>query len=191
MSRIAIFCALFVGLFAASAFTETSAAPSDDSEVVEPAPVVVQGSNAALMPRKDESGKIIGTPSKIASLPGPMWRAEVELTEGCDWVASNNFQQVRAALHNVVGQQLNTVQAHQPKQRVVSLLKFGLAVFQFHRGKFALQDLYKKVTASTSWFQEARINAFGLFLHQVQHGLDHPRVGKEFSVVCDSLFGSH
>ena len=64
MSRIATFCALFVGLFAASAFTETSAAPSDDAEVVEPAPVVVQGSNAALMPRKDESGKIIGTPPR-------------------------------------------------------------------------------------------------------------------------------
>jgi hypothetical protein len=103
MSRIATFCALFVGLFAASAFTEISAAPPDDTEVVEPAPVVVQGSNAALMPRKDESGKIIGTPSKIASLPGPMWRAEVELPEGCDWVASNSAEQVDIILPGVTG----------------------------------------------------------------------------------------
>jgi len=36
---------------------------------------------------------------------------------------------------------------------------------------------------------QARVDALGLGLYQVQHRLDHPRWGEDFAVVGHALFG--
>ena len=104
-------------------------------------------------------------------------------------ILGEDFQQVRAALGDVVRQQLDAVDAHQREQRVVPPLEVGLAVLEFHGGQLAPQDLHEEVAAPARRLQKARVNALGLVLHQVEHGLDHPRRGEDLPVVGDALFG--
>jgi hypothetical protein len=66
--------------------------------------------------------------------------------------------------------------------------KIRLGVFGFNSGQLALQNLYEKVAAATGRFKKPRVNALCLFLDEVEHGLDHPGGGENFTVVCDSLF---
>ena len=106
-------------------------------------------------------------------------------------ILGEDLQQVRAALGNVVRQQLDAVEAHQREQRIVPPLEVGLAVFEFHGGELAPQDLHEEVAAPARRLQEAGVNALGLVLHQVEHRLDHPRGGEDLPVVGDALFGLH
>jgi hypothetical protein len=99
------------------------------------------------------------------------------------------FEQVCAALGDVVRQQFDAVNAHQREQRVVLPLKIGLAVFEFHGSELAPQDLREEIAIAARRFQKARVNALGLALHEVEHGLDHPRGGENLPVVGDALFG--
>jgi len=70
-------------------------------------------------------------------------------------------------------------------------LEIGFAVFEFHSGEFAPEDLDKEVAVAARRFQKARVNALGFALHEVEHGLDHPRGGENLPVVGDALFGLH
>ncbi len=117
-----------------------------------------------------------GSPDQIGSL--------IEIQ-----VAGKDVVQVGAAFGDVVRQQLDAVDTHQRQQRIVPSLEFGLAVFQLHGGKFALKHLHQEVAAATGGLQEACIDAVGLFLHEVEHGLDHPRGREDFSVIGNALFG--
>jgi hypothetical protein len=47
--------------------------------------------------------------------------------------------------------------------------------------------LHDEVATSARRFQKAGVNALGLFLHQVQHSLDHPYGRKHLAVVGDTL----
>jgi hypothetical protein len=79
--------------------------------------------------------------------------------QGVCWIEiqilSENLQQVRAALGDVVRQQLNAVNAHQSKQRVVPPLEIRLGVFEFDGSELSPQDLHEKVTAPARRLEEA------------------------------------
>ena len=53
-------------------------------------------------------------------------------------VVSENFKHLRAALSDIICQDLNPVGAHHRQQGVMSPLKFGLAELGLHNGQFAL-----------------------------------------------------
>ena len=67
--------------------------------------------------------------------------------------------------------------------------KIRPAVFDFNVGQLALENLYEKVAAAAGGFKKAEVNTLGLFLDEVEHGLDHPGGGEDFTVVGDTLFG--
>ncbi len=98
-------------------------------------------------------------------------------------------QQVGAAVSDIVGQQLDAVDAHQPEQGVVRALEVGCAVFVLYGGQFAAQDLHEEVAVATGRLGEARINALSLGFDHVEHGLDHPDRCEYFAVIGDTLFG--
>ena len=90
-------------------------------------------------------------------------------------VLGEDLQHIRAALGDVVRQQLDAVDAHQREQRIVPPLEVRLPVLEFHGGELAPQDLHEEVAAPARRLQEAGVNALGFVLHQVEHRLDHPR----------------
>lgn len=104
-------------------------------------------------------------------------------------IFGENVQQVGAAFGDVVGQQLDAIDAHQAKQGVMALLKIRLAVFKLNCGKLALEDIYQKVAAATGGFQKAGVNSFALVFNEIKHGLNHPCGGEYLPMVSDSLFG--
>ena len=79
-------------------------------------------------------------------------------------ILGEDLQQIRAALGDVVRQQLDPVDAHQSEQRVVPLLEVGLPVLEFDGGELALQNLDEEVPAPARRLQEAGVNALGLVL---------------------------
>ena len=103
-------------------------------------------------------------------------------------VVGEDLQHVRAALGDVVGQQLDAVDAHQREQRVVPLFKVGLAELDFDGGELALQNPDEKVAAPARRLQEAGVDALGLALDKVEHRFDHPRRGEHLPVVGDAFF---
>jgi len=103
-------------------------------------------------------------------------------------ILGEDRQQVRATLRDVVRQQLDAVEAHQPEQCVVPPLEVGLAVFEFHGSQFAPQDLHEEIAVPACRLQKARVNALGLAFHKVEHGLNHPCGGEDLPVVGDALF---
>ncbi len=103
-------------------------------------------------------------------------------------VVGEDLQHVRAALGDVVRQELDPVDAHQSEQGVVPLLEVGLPELEFDGGELALQDPDEEVPAPARRLQEAGVNALGLVLDQVEHRLDHPRRGEDLPVVGDALF---
>jgi len=104
-------------------------------------------------------------------------------------VFREDLQQVRPALGDVVGQQLDAVDAHQRKQCIVPPLEVGLAVLEFHGSQLAPQDLHEEVAAAARRFQEPRVDALRLAFHQVKHRLDQPRRGEHLPVVGNALLG--
>jgi hypothetical protein len=86
-------------------------------------------------------------------------------------------------------QKLDTIDAHQREQRIVSPLEVGRAVLVFHGGELSPQYLHEEVSAPAGRFQEAGVDSLGLVLHQVEHILDQPRWGEHLSMVGDALFG--
>jgi hypothetical protein len=87
-------------------------------------------------------------------------------------IVSKRLKHVRAALNDIICQELNPVSAHHRQYSVMALLKVGLAELDLHGGQFAPQDGNKKVPASARGLQEPRINTLGLALHQVEHVFD-------------------
>ena len=87
-----------------------------------------------------------------------------------------------------IRQQFDSVDAHEPAQRIVPPLEIRLAVFEFHGGELAPQDLDQEVAAAAVRFQEAGIDTIGLRLHEVQHCLYQPRRSEDLPVVGDALF---
>jgi hypothetical protein len=85
--------------------------------------------------------------------------------------------------------QLDAVEAHQREQCVVSPLEIGLPVFESHCGQLAPENLHEEVAVPACRLQKARVNALGLALYEVKHGLNHPRGGENLPVVGDALFG--
>lgn len=71
----------------------------------------------------------------------------------------------------------------------MSLFEVGSAVFEFHRGQLAAQDGHEEVAAPARWLQEARIDALGLVLDQVEHRLDKPGRREDLTVVGNAFFG--
>ena len=71
---------------------------------------------------------------------------------------------------------------------VVPLLEIGLAVFEFHGGELAPEDLDEEVAVPARRLQNARVNALRLALDQVEHRLHHPCRGEHLPVVSDALF---
>ncbi len=69
------------------------------------------------------------------------------------------------------------------------LVEVGWAILEFDGGEFALQNPNKEVPAPAGQLQEARVNALGLTLDKVEHGLDHPPRREDLPVVGDALFG--
>lgn len=68
------------------------------------------------------------------------------------------------------------------------LLEGGLPVLQLHNGQLAAQYLDEEVSAATCGFQHARVDALGLCLDQIEHGLNHPRRREHLPMVYDTLF---
>jgi hypothetical protein len=66
-------------------------------------------------------------------------------------------------------------------------LEVGPVVLEFYCGEFAPQDLHKEVAAAARRLKEAGVNALRLTLHKVEHSLDQPRRGEDFSVVGNAL----
>ena len=102
-------------------------------------------------------------------------------------IVGEDLQQVRATLGDVVRQQLDAVDAHQREQRVVPFLEIGLPELEFDGGELALQNLHEEVAAPARRLQEARVDALGLVLHEVEHRLDHPRRSEHLPVVGDAF----
>ena len=102
-------------------------------------------------------------------------------------VVGEDLQHVRAALGDVVRQELDAVDAHQREQRVVPPLEVGLPELEFDGGELAPQDPDEEVAAPARRLQEAGVNALGLVLDEVEHRLDHPRGGEDLPVVGDAL----
>ena len=103
-------------------------------------------------------------------------------------ILGEDLQHIRAALGDVVRQQLDAVNAHQPEQRIVPLLEVGLPELEFDGGELALQNLDEEVAAPARRLQEAGVDALGLVLDEVEHRLDHPRRGEDLPVVGDAFF---
>ena len=104
-------------------------------------------------------------------------------------IVGEDLQHVRAALGDVVRQQLDAVDAHQREQRVVPPLEVGLAELEFDGGELALQDRDEEVAAPARRLQEAGVDALGLALHEVEHRLDQPRRSEHLPVVGDAFLG--
>ena len=103
-------------------------------------------------------------------------------------VVGEDLQHIRAALGDVVRQELNPVGAHQSEKGVVPLFKVGLPELEFDGGELPLQDADEEVPAPARRLQEAGVNALGLVLDEVEHRLDHPRGSEYLPVVGDPLF---
>ena len=67
------------------------------------------------------------------------------------------------------------------------LFEVGLPVLEFDGGKLALQDPDEEVPAPARRLQEARVDALGLALDEVEHRLDHPRGSEYLPVVRDTF----
>ena len=80
-------------------------------------------------------------------------------------ILGEDLQQIRAALGDVVRQQLDAVDAHQRQQRIVPPLEIRLSVLEFHGGELAPQDLDEEVSAPARRLQEAGVNAFRFILY--------------------------
>jgi len=102
-------------------------------------------------------------------------------------VLSEDLQQIRAALGDVVSQKFDPIDAHQREYCVVLPLEVGFTVLEFHGGEFAAQNLYKKIAAPARRLQKAGVNTQRLILHQVKHSLDHPIGGEHLPMVGDAL----
>lgn len=62
----------------------------------------------------------------------------------------------------------------------------GSSELEFDRSELALQDPDEEVPAPARRLQEAGVNALGLALDEVEHGLDHPRGREHLPVVGDA-----
>ena len=96
-------------------------------------------------------------------------------------------QQVGAALGDVVRQQLNPIDAHQPEQAIVTPLERAPPIAGIHRGQLPAQHDYEEVARSASRLQEARVDALGFALDEVEHVLHQPSGREDFAVVSDAL----
>ena len=103
-------------------------------------------------------------------------------------VLGEEVEQVGAALGDVVRQQFDAVDSHQRQQRVVPPLEVRFAVLEVHGCELASKNLHEEVAAAAGGLQEARIYALCLVLHEVKHGIDHPRGGEDFPVIGNALF---
>src|SRR6266496_2266344 len=65
-------------------------------------------------------------------------------------VVRESLKHIRAALSDIVRQELNPIGAHHRQQGVVSPLKVGLAELRLYGGELALQDRDKEIPASAS-----------------------------------------
>ena len=102
-------------------------------------------------------------------------------------VVGEDLQHIRAAISDVVRQELNAVSAHQSEKGVVSLFKVGLPELDFDGGELALQDTDEEVAASACRLQEPRVDTLGLALDEIEHRLNHPCGGKDFPMIGDTL----
>jgi hypothetical protein len=69
----------------------------------------------------------------------------------------------------------------------MALLKVGPAVFEFHGGKLAPQNLHDEVAAPARRLQKAGINALRLVFYQIEHRVYHPCRSEYLSVVSNAL----
>ena len=102
-------------------------------------------------------------------------------------IVGEDFQHVRAALGDVVRQELDPVDAHQREKGVVPLLELGLSELEFDGGELPLQNPDEEVPAPARRLQEAGVDALGLALDEVEHRLDHPRRSEHLPVVGDAF----
>ena len=104
-------------------------------------------------------------------------------------VLGEDLKHIRAALSDIVRQELNPIGAHHRQQGVMPPLKIGLAELGLYGGQFALQDGDKEISASARRLQETRVNALGLAFDEVEHFFDQPPRRKHLSVVCNAPLG--
>ena len=102
-------------------------------------------------------------------------------------IARKDLQHVPAALGDVVGEELDPVGAHEAEQGVVALLEVGLTELELDRSQLPLEDAHEEVAAAAGGFEEPRVDALALGLHEVEHGIDHPGRSEHLSVSCDAL----
>src|SRR4051812_38497482 len=62
-----------------------------------------------------------------------------------------NFEQVRAALGDVIRQEINSVGAHQAEQGVVPFFEVRLPELEFDGSELPLQNTDEEITASACW----------------------------------------
>lgn len=114
--------------------------------------------------------------------------AEEVVLRGEVQVGGENFQQVGAALGDVVREEFDAVEAHEREQGEVPFLEIRLAVSQFYGGQLTLEDLHREIAAAARGFEEAGVDALGFSLYQIEHRLDQPFGGENLPVVGDALF---
>ena len=56
-------------------------------------------------------------------------------------------------------------------------------------GEFAAKNLGKEIAVAASGFKEARVDALGLFFHEVEHGIDFTRIGEHLAMVLHPSAG--
>ena len=68
-------------------------------------------------------------------------------------VVGANFEQVRTALENFVGQP-RCRNAHQREQRILPFLEIGLPELEFDSAELSLQDPDEEITAAARWLRK-------------------------------------
>ncbi len=92
-----------------------------------------------------------------------------------------------AALVGVVLEDVHAVDAGHRHEDVAHVLGGALAVEVGDHGELAAQDLGQEVAVTARGLQEAALDALGLLLDHVQHGVHLALAGKHLSVLLHEL----
>lgn len=81
------------------------------------------------------------------------------------------------------------IETRHHKEPVALVVGFRLAVALLDNGILTAQHLKKVVSVPTGRLEEAALNPFTLGNHHIKHGTDLALVGKDLTVVHDSIAG--
>ena len=104
---------------------------------------------------------------------------------------ADDLQQPIAARGDVVGQQVDAVEAADGQNRVTFPFVAVAGVPFVDGEQFAPEHFGKEVAVAAGGFEKARVDAFALVGDEVEHVVDQARGGEDLTMVDDALTRFH